>query len=85
MTQVPPMPRLPLILLGLLTLGTFGGPVLMLVVVRGGPSAGWPPDRTVEWVVIAVVMTLVVSLFIACVTIGLWYPWPHRDRRRPGR
>ncbi len=85
MTRMPPLARLPMILLGLLTLGTIGGPFLMLLVVRGGPSAGWPPDRPVEWIVIAAVMISVVALFVACITIGLWYPWPHRDRGRAGR
>ncbi len=45
-----PLPRLPYVLLGAMTLVSFGGPFVILVVVRGGPSARWPPDRPVEWI-----------------------------------
>ena len=53
---------------------------MILVVVRGGASAEWPPDRPVEWIAIALVFGLVVALFLACVTIGWWYPRPRRAR-----
>jgi hypothetical protein len=79
MSRMPPLPRLPMLLLGLLTLACFGGPFALLVVL-GGPSRDWPPDRPVEWIVIAAVLAAVVSLFVACVTVGWWYPWPHRAR-----
>ena len=36
-------------LLGLLTLATFGGPVAIVASLRGGASRDWPPDRPVEW------------------------------------
>ena len=49
-------------------------PFAMLVVVRGGPSSGWPPDRPIEWITIGLVCGLALSLFLACVTIGWWYP-----------
>ena len=74
MSRMPPVPWFPYVLLGALTLVSFGGPFLILVVVRGGPRPDWPPDRVVEWVVIALVFGLAVTLFLACVTIGLWYP-----------
>jgi hypothetical protein len=79
MSWMPPLPRLPLALLGLLTLACFGGP-FALFVVRGGPSGDWPPDRPVEWIVIAVVLATVLALFVACVTVGWWYRWPNRGR-----
>jgi hypothetical protein len=66
------VPRLPYVLLGAMTLASFGGPLLILVVVRGGKSARWPPDRPVEWVAIALVFGLVIALFAACVSIGSW-------------
>jgi uncharacterized membrane protein YedE/YeeE len=75
MSRIPPLPRLPYFLLGALTLVTFGGPLAMLLVVRGGPSPDWPPDRLVEWIVIGEVIGLAIVLFSACVTIGWWYPW----------
>jgi len=67
-------------LLVAMTLVSFGGPFLMLVVVRGGPSALWPPDRPVEWITIAVVISLAIVLFSACVTIGWWCPPPRRTK-----
>ncbi len=48
----------------------------MLMVIRGGASDRWPPDRPVEWVTIVVVVTLVIVLFCACLTIGVWYRQP---------
>ncbi len=85
MSTTPRLARLPLILLGMLTVGTFAGPVAMLLVVRGGPSGEWPPDRPVEWVVIAAILTSVIALFVACVTVGWWYPWPDRGKGSAGR
>jgi hypothetical protein len=79
MSRMPPLPRLPFALLGGLTLACFGGPFALLV-IRGGPSGDWPPDRAVEWIVIAMVLALVLGLFVACVTVGWWYPWPHRGK-----
>lgn len=86
MSRMAPLPRLPLVLLGLLTLVCFGGP-FALFVVRGGPNSDWPPDRGVEWIVLAAVLVAAVGLFSACVTIGWWYPWPHRNKAqaRAGR
>jgi len=60
---------------------SFGGPFLIFVVVRGGESARWPPDRAIEWITIALVFSLLITLFFACVTIGWWYPPPPRARR----
>ena len=48
MSRMPPLPRLPLALLGLLTLACFGGPFALFLVVRGGPErrlAPRPPRR----------------------------------------
>ncbi len=46
------LPALPYVLLGAMTLVSFGGPFAMLVVIRGGSSADWPPDRAIEWITI---------------------------------
>jgi hypothetical protein len=73
MSARQPLPRLPYFLLGGLTFATFGGPFVILVVVRGGSSARWPPDRPVEWAAITVVVGMVITLFLACVSIGWWY------------
>jgi hypothetical protein len=79
-----PLPRLPYFLLGALTCATFGGPFVILMIVRGGISARWPPDRPVEWTVIALVFGSVVALFLACVSIGWWYPRAVRGDKRTG-
>ncbi|HKI20957.1 MAG TPA: hypothetical protein VKA15_23900 [Isosphaeraceae bacterium] len=79
------LPHLPYVLLGAMTLVSFGGPFLIYVVVRGGSSAQWPPDRPLEWITIALVFSLVIALFFACVTIGWWYPEPRRTKGPPNR
>jgi hypothetical protein len=76
------LPALPYVLLGAMSLVSFGGPFVILVIVRGGASANWPPDRVVEWVTIALVLVLAIALFLACVSIGWWYP-PARPAKRP--
>ena len=68
-----PLPRLPYVLLGAMTLVSFGGPFVLLAALRGGASGKWPPDRPVEWVVVITVFGLVTGLFLACVSIGWWY------------
>jgi heme A synthase len=85
MSRIPPLPRLPIALLGLLTLACFGGPLGMWLVVRGGSSGEWPPDRAVEWVVVALVSGSAAALFLACITVGWWYPRLGRDKARPER
>ncbi len=79
------LPALPYVLLGAMTLISFGGPLVILLIVRGGPSANWPPDRPVEWITIGMVIWLAIALFLACVSIGWWYP-PARqvDRAKNG-
>jgi len=83
MSRGPAFHRFPMALLGLLTLVSFAGPIAMLLAVRGGPRPDWPPDRPVEWIVIGVVVGLAIVLFLACVTIGWWYPWD-RMAGKPG-
>jgi hypothetical protein len=79
------LPHLPYVVLGAMTVASFGGPFLMFAVVRGGNSAGWPPDRPLEWITIALVVGLVIALFFACVAIGWWPPQPRRTKPPPGR
>ena len=68
-----PLPRTPYILLIALSVVCFGGPFVMVGVIRGGQSAGWPPDRPIEWLTMAVVLVLFLALFVACVSIRVWY------------
>ncbi len=72
------LPRLPLILLGFMTLLTFGGPIAIGAILRGGGSPDWPPDRPIEWAVLAVVSGLVAVLMLACCGLAL------ASRGRPG-
>jgi hypothetical protein len=73
MSPAPPVPRLPYVLLAALSLVAFGGPFVIFLVVRGGSSATWPPDRPIEWAVISAILALFLVLFAACVTIRLWF------------
>jgi hypothetical protein len=62
-----------------LSVVSFGGPFFMVGVIRGGQSAGWPPDRPIEWLTMAVVLVLFLALFVACVSIRAWYRPKHAD------
>jgi hypothetical protein len=79
-------PPLPYLLLGAMTLVSFGGPFAVLLVLRGGTSPTWPPDRPVEWITTAVVVALAGVLFLTCISIRLWYPLPpHSSEPRETR
>jgi hypothetical protein len=78
MTSKERLPTLPYVLLGAMTGVSFGGPLVILLVVRGGKSANWPPDRPVEWITIGLVVWMAIALFAACVSIGWWYPASRR-------
>ncbi len=65
--------RLPYYLLGAMSLVSFGGPLVIFLVLRGGRSPDWPPDRAIEWVVVSFVIVLAVALFVACLSFGSWY------------
>jgi len=67
----PRLPRLPFVLLGLMTLFSFGGPLGIGYALRGGASPDWPPDRPVEWFVFAGISGMVVVLMLACLALAL--------------
>ncbi len=71
--------RGPYVLLGLMTLATFAGPVAIVAILRGGASREWPPDRAVEWWIFGLTTGLVVVLMAACLGLGL----VHRRRTAP--
>jgi len=73
MKPAAPLPRLPYVLLAAMTVVSFGGPFVIVGVVRGGDSARWPPDRPIEWLTIGLVLALFLVLFVACVSIRAWY------------
>ena len=76
MKAAAPLPRLPYVLLAAMTVVSFGGPFVIVAVIRGGESPRWPPDRPIEWLTIGAVMVLFLTLFVACVGIRAWYR-PH--------
>jgi hypothetical protein len=61
----------PLLLLGLLTIAAFGGPIAIYWTIRGGAARGWPPDRPVEWWTFGLCTGAVVLLMAACLGVGL--------------
>jgi hypothetical protein len=63
--------RLPFILLGLMTLAAFGGPVVFGLVLHGGPRPDWPPDRPVEWWTLAGATTLVIVMMAASIALSV--------------
>ncbi len=65
------LPRLPFALLGLMTVFTFGGPIAIGSVLRGGASPNWPPDRAVEWATLLGISGVVLALMIACLGLAL--------------
>lgn len=67
----PRAPRLPLVLLGLMTLFSFGGPLAIGYVLQGGESPRWPPDRAVEWVTFCGISGMVFVLLMACLSLAL--------------
>ncbi len=73
MKAADPLPRLPYILLAALSLVSFAGPFLIIMVIRGGESSLWPPDRLVEWLAIGVLLALFLFLFAACLSIRIWH------------
>ena len=76
MSSQQPLPRLPYVLLGAMTLVSFVGPFVILGALWGGASSKWPPDRPVEWVAVIGVFGMAIALFLACVSMGWWYRPP---------
>lgn len=82
MSVSDPLPRLPYILLIALSIVSFGGPFVIVGVIRAGGSPRWPPDRPIEWLTGGVVSGLFLVLFSACVTLGAWFrPGPKSSSR----
>jgi hypothetical protein len=67
----PPLGWTPFVLLGLLTLGTVGGPLAIFLTLRGGSQPEWPPDRPVEWWMFGGTIVGYLLLLTACLLLGL--------------
>ncbi|WP_169976966.1 hypothetical protein [Tautonia rosea] len=63
---LPPRLR-PMLLFILLTMMTFGGPMAIVLVGRGGDRPGWPPDRPVEWWTFGIVTIGFILLMASCI------------------
>ncbi|MEW4570489.1 hypothetical protein AB1L88_21705 [Tautonia sp. JC769] len=63
---LPPRLR-PMLLFILLTMMTFGGPMAIVLVGRGGDRPGWPPDRPVEWWTFGIVTIGFLLLMGSCI------------------
>jgi hypothetical protein len=70
----PPLGWTPFVLLGLLTLGTFGGPLAIFLTLRGGIRSQWPPDRKVEWWIFGGTIVGYLVLLAVVLVVGL-YRW----------
>ncbi|WP_165248597.1 hypothetical protein [Paludisphaera soli] len=70
----PPTPvsKAAYVLLGLMTVVSFGGPFGIALILHGGERTGWPPDRTAEWVGMGGVLALFIVCFVACLTARVW-------------
>ena len=73
MSVKDPLPRLPYFLLIALSIVSFGGPFVMVGVIRAGGSTAWPPDRPIEWATVTLIIGSFLALFVACVSIRAWY------------
>jgi uncharacterized membrane protein (DUF106 family) len=63
--------RLAYVLLGLMSLASFGGPFAIGAVLKGGDSPNWPPDRPIEWTVSIGVTAVVLGVFIGLTVLFL--------------
>lgn len=59
------------VLLIVMTVAVLSGPLAIGLVLRGGESPNWPPDRMVEWATFIGVSGGVFALLILCVALAL--------------
>ncbi len=63
--------KLPLVLLGLMSIVSFGGPFALAWILSGGREQQWPPDRPVEWVALIGTVGLCFGLMVVLLVLGL--------------
>lgn len=71
--------KLPFVVLGVMTVLVFAGPLVIWRVLQGGERMEWPPDRPVEWVTFVSIVGLVAALMFGCFGLLLVN---RRDERR---
>jgi drug/metabolite transporter (DMT)-like permease len=70
----PPSPTItvaPFVLLGLLTIATVGGPLLIYLMLKGGERPAWPPDRPLEWWTFGLSIAMYLVILAACLSTGI--------------
>jgi hypothetical protein len=65
------MPRSLIVLFTLMSVASFGSPLAISLVLKGGSSPDWPPDRPVEWATLIGSSILVVALIITTIAASL--------------
>ena len=63
--------RLPLVMLGVMSIAAFGGPFLVRTVLAGGSNRQWPPDRPIEWYVLIGTCSLVAAMMVLLLVMNL--------------
>lgn len=63
--------RLPLLILAVMTLLCFAGPLGVWWVLLGGRAEGWPPDRPVEWVALIASCGVVLAMMMVLLFMNL--------------
>lgn len=71
------------VLLTLMTVAAFGGPIGFGAVLRGGDRPGWPPDRAVEWAALFGISGLVLALMVLAIAVALANQRAARTIRHP--
>jgi hypothetical protein len=66
--KVARLRRASFVLFTLLSIFTFAGPLLILVVGQGGERPTYPPDRPIEWRV----FVGVIVLYVVLLALTLW-------------
>jgi len=74
MNPTPSPSRLVYGLLAVMTIFTFGGPFVLMLVIRGGEDSKWPPDRPIEWFALISIVSIVCLLVAAGLSIRWWLP-----------
>lgn len=63
--------KAPFVLLGVLTILTVAGPLVISQTIRGGNRAGWPPDRALEWWTFGTVIGAYLIILAVCLAHGV--------------
>jgi hypothetical protein len=65
------IPRKLVVLMALMTVIAFCGPFCIGLVIRGGRSPDWPPDRPVEWYTLGGTTALLLILLVGTIAASI--------------